>query len=597
MSKEQAKGFFEAISKDKKLNEEVKDLLSGQATNEEKTKGLLSLAKRHNFNFTEDELKTSLSIEDLADVSGGMWSSLGRLGLSVLNMFGIGGGGNQPAPQPDVPIVNVQQVNDNGGGNQPAPQPVAPIVNVQQVTGNAQNHGGQQEDGENEAPPAAADEGSEEIRELTPEEVAERQQREAQEPREIEERLARGPLEFEDTQAYFDGYGDRYGDQLAEAAREVDNNELRNRINQLNTLYYRLLYVPQGQELMDRIRRYIATVGWTFDRGTASLQEQISIADALIHEAEEMLNRAEQQRGEEIEEELREEIQHGLDTLALILQRAHTGLPGETDLYTDVQTFLATIDGVFTDENLAEMNRLIDRAREIMMNRAREYTTLDFDFRHIRNNDLRLAQMLGMDKEYIAAKLKSKQEEVFYGPCRVGRITLSDGDVVSYKLFESSGTLVLTGSGNTVIGHRYEDGSLLKQLENKGIVFEVIAANGRLTKEQLPTRDYPLVVRNLIVGDGIIRIGKRAFECANTLRGVYLMGPVQFIDYGAFGLDSHLMEVGFVQPEELGGIDSCAFAFDDEIVSINIPPNADIHKSAFWKCHKLQKQGCPYCKK
>ena len=71
MSKEQAKEFFEAISKDKQLAAEVKEVLGGQATNQEKAKELLSLAKAHNFNFTEDELKTSLSIDDLADVAGG----------------------------------------------------------------------------------------------------------------------------------------------------------------------------------------------------------------------------------------------------------------------------------------------------------------------------------------------------------------------------------------------------------------------------------------------------------------------------------------------------------------------------------------------
>ena len=120
MSKEQVKGFFEALLKDKQLAEEVKEVVGGQATNQEKAKELLSLAKAHNFNFTEDELKMSLSVEDLADVSGGMfsWSLLSRLGLSFLNMLGMGSGGNQPAPQPETPMVNAQQVGNNNAQNE-----------------------------------------------------------------------------------------------------------------------------------------------------------------------------------------------------------------------------------------------------------------------------------------------------------------------------------------------------------------------------------------------------------------------------------------------------------------------------------------------
>ncbi len=114
MSKSQSIAFFEEISKNQQLAQEVEKVVGGKNSDEAKAKELISLAKEHGFNFTADELKTSLSVEDLADVSGGMWSSIGRLGLSVLNMFGFGGGGNLPAPQPVAPIVNVQQAaNDN----------------------------------------------------------------------------------------------------------------------------------------------------------------------------------------------------------------------------------------------------------------------------------------------------------------------------------------------------------------------------------------------------------------------------------------------------------------------------------------------------
>ena len=496
----------------------------------------------------------------------------------------------------------------------PAPNP---IVNVQQVgNGEAQNQDEYRDDNENEVPPENANEEVNEIRELTEEEIAARQQRDEQERRELEARLAQGPLEY--PQLYFDGYGDRYGNELAELAREGDNAELTNRVNRLNTLYYRLLYAPQGQELMERIRNYIATVGFTFDRSTASLQEQISIADALIHEAEEMLQRAEQQRGEEL---LREEIQHGLDTLALILQRTHTGLPGGTDLYTDVQTFLAnrkrythkariarageqglaleiqeflaTIDGDFTVEHLERLNELLDRAREIMMNRARAYTRFDTDQLHIRNNDLQLAQMLGIDKEYIQEKIKIKIK--MSANDITGTIELPDGDTVTFNFMVGSGTLVLTGSGNTVIRNQ-RPGSLRKQLKEAGILFSETDANGYGSAAQLPTSDCPFVVRNLIIGDGITEIDKRTFGHTMAPHSVYIMGPVRFVDCNAFSAGGSLVEVGFAQPEVFERIDELAFSYNYHLVSINIPQNADIAENAFRLCNNLKKQGCPYCK-
>ncbi len=569
MSKEQAKGFFEAISKDKQLADEVKEVVRGQATNQEKAKELLSLAKAHNFNFTEDELKRSLSREDLADIAGG--SELGQAVVSGIMASTLGLGGT-PAPL-QLPIEQ-------------------PAAIVRQQAGNAQNQG-ENQDGENETPPAAnVDEDVNEIRERTPEEIAEDQQREEQRRHEIEARLAQGPLELGDTQAYFDGYGDRYGDQLAEAAREVDDNELRNRINQLNTLYYRLLYAPQSQELMDRIRNYIATVGFTFDSGTASLQEQISIADALIHEAEKMLQSAEQQRGEEI----REEIQQGLDTLALILQRTHTGLPGENELALEIQKFLAMINDDFTDENLEGMNSLLDRARDMMLNRAREHSRFDTDQEHIRNNDLQLAQMLGIDKEYIQEKIKNKIK--MSANDITGTIELPDGDTVTFNFMVGSGTLVLTGTGNTVIENPNESEFFVDQLKEAGIVFKVADAFRNLTEAQLPTPNNPWGVRNLIIGDGIIGVGRLAFVDAVALRSVYFLGAVRSIESEAFFTlgGSHLHEVGFAQPETLERIDKRAFQASQSLLSINIPQNADIHESAFLRCDKLKKQGCPYCK-
>ena len=683
MSKEQAKGFFEAISKDEKLNEEVKDVMGGQATKQEKAKELLSLAKRNNFNFTEDELKTSLSREDLADIAGG--SGVGQAVVSSIMATTLGLGGT-PAPL-QLPIEQ-------------------PAAIVQQQAGNAQNEGD-----ENEAPAANVDEEVEEIHELTEEEIAARQQREEQERREREERLAQGPLELDEPNWFGNEDTNRVFRWI-----NGDDTELTNRVNRLNTLYYRLLYAPQGQELMERIRNYIATVGFTFDRGTASLQEQISIADALIHEAEEMLQRAEQQRGEELRgEELREEIQHGLDALALILQRTHTGLPGGTDLYTDVQYYLAnresfsrevrmalasellhdaeyfrnsfewysplriavsneavnkfegfaeynlsvleerleskalpwlarvseslgvpgerglaleiqkffdTLGDEFTDEHLAEMNSLLDRARELMMNRARAYTRFDMDQEHIEQNDLQLAQMLGIDGEYVEEKIKNK---IKMSPNDItGTIELPNGDTVTFNFMIGSGTLVLTGTGNTVIGGKFDNGSLLQQLTEPGIVFKVMDDNviltralvltreqvptidanviltraPVLTREQVPTPDYPFVVRNLIIGNGITEIGEDAFGLMSALRSVYFLGAVRSIGADAFfgGDRSSLREVGFAQPEAVERIEELAFREHRSLVSINIPQNANIDKSAFHACENLKKQGCPYCK-
>ncbi len=908
MSQEQAKGFFEAISKDKQLAEQVKDVMGGQATNQEKAKELLSLAKAHNFNFTEDELKRSLSREDLVDIAGGggVLSSLGSMVVGIMQMFGVGGtGGQQPLPAPN-PIVNVQPAANNANAQNEGDENEAPAANVDEeveeirertpeeiaerqqreeqrrreleerlaqgplemeavepnwfedegtnrlfresddnyleiLAGRAQRlhsvgdlfdvsiemfkvkganalvqrlerleriyprvktymissriHGSKREffndeikewlrlictssknvdvslpdliadadffieqateatrsklldtlhgtahlaermrnaqigdevqqriidfcenasaiaSGDNVSfeelqelleeayslgdeataiisshfapapkPETADDENEvEEIRELTPEEIAERQRREEQRRRELEERLARGQLELEESEPnWFEDDGTN------RLIREFDDKELINRVNRLNTLYYRLLYVPQSRALMDRIRNYIATVGFTFDRGTESLQEQISIADALIHEAEEMLQSAEQQRGEEI----REEIQQGLDALALILQRMHTGLPGETDLYTDVQTFLAnresysrkerivraqellsrtmafhdtldwkdcvhintaysmfdsyvwswqgdeqailearlennalpwltqvgasfgvpgehglaleiqeflaTIDGDFTYEHLAEMNSLLDRAREIMMNRARAHPRFDIDQLHIRNNDLQLAQMLGIDGEYVREKIKNKTVPSLDDPD--GFIELPNGDQVAFHFFVGSGTLVLTGSGNTVIDDKYEPNSLFKQLEETGIVFWAKDATGALINKQLPTPDSPFVVRNLIIGNGIAELGNQAFKWAESLRSVYLMGPVRFVGFEAFYHADYLVEVGFAQPEVLERIDDCAFGFAQRLVSINLPQNAGIAENAFEFCLELEKQGCPYCK-
>ncbi len=645
MSKEQAKEFFESISKDKQLAEAVKDVLGGQAANEVKAKALFDLAEEHGFNFTKNELKMSLSREDLADIAGGsgLGQAMAGLALSTMQVLGVvGNGGQQPLPEPNQ------------------------IINVQQAAGNAQNQEGQQEVGENEAPPVVINE-EENV-------DAERQRREEQEQREREARLAQGPPELNKPVAVprvpIPGEWSRltFG-QL---------RDLRYRVDQLFLLSYQLRVYPGGRELAERLQVCINEILDIISSERGDFEFRLAQADSLIDVAEALLR--------QIQDGMPAEIQHGLDALALILRRTHTGLPGETDLHTDVQTFLtnrerysrearivramellsrtrgfhntlhwsdrlrlddalrlfnavahfndamvavleerlennalpwlararvrsgvpgehelsleireflATLDGDVTDEHLVQMNSLLDRARELMMNRARAYTRFDTDQVHLYKNDLQLAQLLGIDKEYIQEKIKNKtvasREDI------EGFIELSDGDRVAFHFFVGSGTLVLTGSGNTVIGSHFKDESLWKQLEEAGITFEVNDANGNWTDEQLLTRDYPFVVRNLIFGDGITEIGDDAFYQARSLRSVYFMGPVQFIGTNAFASAGYLVEFGFAQPEVLERIDWYACSDDYQLVSINIPQNADIAKTAFCWCEKLKVQGSPYC--
>ena len=98
MPKSQSIAFFEAISKDKQLAEEVKEVVDGQAANQEKAKKLLSLAKAHGFNFTKnealsltrEELKTSLKIESLSNASGGAKGSIKPAVMAAFLLAGMG---------------------------------------------------------------------------------------------------------------------------------------------------------------------------------------------------------------------------------------------------------------------------------------------------------------------------------------------------------------------------------------------------------------------------------------------------------------------------------------------------------------------------
>ena len=99
MSKKQAIAFFEEISKNQQLAKEVEKVVRGKNSDEAKAKELLSLAKKNGFNFTKEEaactqgtLKTSLSPEEMLEVSGGklnLKSSL--MAMALLAGLGVGG--------------------------------------------------------------------------------------------------------------------------------------------------------------------------------------------------------------------------------------------------------------------------------------------------------------------------------------------------------------------------------------------------------------------------------------------------------------------------------------------------------------------------
>ncbi len=55
MSKEQAKGFFYEVAKNKELAEKVSQLMSSTASKEVVAEKLISVAKEHGFNFTKEE--------------------------------------------------------------------------------------------------------------------------------------------------------------------------------------------------------------------------------------------------------------------------------------------------------------------------------------------------------------------------------------------------------------------------------------------------------------------------------------------------------------------------------------------------------------
>ncbi len=125
VSKPQAVAFFEEISKNNKLAQEVEKVVKGKNSDETKAKELLSLAKKYNFNFTKEEaasvqeaLKKPLSTEEMLEVSGGkinlksslmaaaMLLGLGAGGATLSNMEASAGGPGAAQGQPEKDNAN-----------------------------------------------------------------------------------------------------------------------------------------------------------------------------------------------------------------------------------------------------------------------------------------------------------------------------------------------------------------------------------------------------------------------------------------------------------------------------------------------------------
>ena len=95
MSKSQAIAFFEEISKNQQLAQAVEKVIGEKTSDKAKSKELISLAKHHGFNFTQEEaasvggaLKVSLSQKDMLEVSGGDGFKSSVMAMALLACLG-----------------------------------------------------------------------------------------------------------------------------------------------------------------------------------------------------------------------------------------------------------------------------------------------------------------------------------------------------------------------------------------------------------------------------------------------------------------------------------------------------------------------------
>ncbi len=123
MSKSHSIAFFEEISKNKQLAQEVEKVVGGKNSDEAKAKELISLAKEHGFNFTQKEaasaqgeLKKSLSPEELLEVSGGKGGFKSSLmAMALLAGLGVGGAAMSSMEASAMDGDNHQEIQVPGG--------------------------------------------------------------------------------------------------------------------------------------------------------------------------------------------------------------------------------------------------------------------------------------------------------------------------------------------------------------------------------------------------------------------------------------------------------------------------------------------------
>ena len=121
--------FFEEISKNNNLANEVEKVAGGKNSNEVKAKELILLAQKHHFNFTNEEaadaqltLKKTLSPEKMLEVSGGggaiktslvAMSLLAGLGVGGLSTANLEASAMKPAKNKDIGASNLAQQRED----------------------------------------------------------------------------------------------------------------------------------------------------------------------------------------------------------------------------------------------------------------------------------------------------------------------------------------------------------------------------------------------------------------------------------------------------------------------------------------------------
>lgn len=107
-----------------------------------------------------------------------------------------------------------------------------------------------------------------------------------------------------------------------------------------------------------------------------------------------------------------------------------------------------------------------------------------------------------------------------------------------------------------------------------------------------PFYDYPGTIKNVIISDGITKIGDFIFEACTELESVVIPDSVTHIGRQAFGSCYALKNVTI--PDSVKIIDVCAFTCCKSLTSIDIPYGVTtIQTSAFYYCQNLSRVTIP----